>query len=84
MYPSLVETARCEALFASDVPAAATLSAAEVTAAVRLALLRFGGSRGCAAQMAAEYGDHPELAAARMRWAIATVRAVGTHRTAAA
>jgi hypothetical protein len=28
-----------------------------------------GGSRGCAGEVAAAYGDYPEIAAARMRWA---------------
>ena len=27
------------------------------------------GTRGCAGVMAQEFGDHPEAAAARMRWA---------------
>jgi Asp/Glu/hydantoin racemase len=74
MNASLVEKARCEALFASDVPTVHHLSAAEVAAAVRSALARFGGTRGCAAHMAGCFGDDPELAAARMRWAIETVR----------
>jgi hypothetical protein len=29
--------------------------------------------RGCAAQVAGEFGDHPETAVTRMAWAIATV-----------
>ncbi|MEU4423079.1 hypothetical protein AB0F81_20840 [Actinoplanes sp. NPDC024001] len=32
-----------------------------------------GGVRGCAADVASEYGDHPETAAPRMRWARALV-----------
>ena len=36
--------------------------------------LRLLGVRGCAAQVAGEYGERPETAAARMTWAIATVR----------
>jgi hypothetical protein len=39
------------------------------------------GSRGCAARVAQEFGDHPETAAARMRWArIAADQAFGTRR----
>ncbi len=61
--------ARAAALFVSDVSAAEQPSDAEVDAAIRTALRAHGGSRGCAADMAAAYGDHPELAAPRMRWA---------------
>jgi hypothetical protein len=68
-----VEAARAEALFVS------TLQASEAPAAdlVRHAVattLRLLGVRACAAQVAGEYGEHPETAAARMSWAIATVR----------
>jgi hypothetical protein len=31
--------------------------------------------QGCAAHLAGDFGDHPETAAARMRWALDTVRA---------
>jgi hypothetical protein len=34
--------------------------------------------------MAAEYGEHPETAAARMRWALAVVSASGVLTGAAA
>ena len=38
------------------------------------------GSRGCAERVAQEFGDHPETAAARMRWASAvTDEAFGTR-----
>jgi len=30
--------------------------------------IRQFGIRGCAGRMAQEFGDHPEAAAARMRW----------------
>ena len=36
-----------------------------MTAAIR----DYHGVKGCAAVMAAEYGEHPEQAAQRMRWA---------------
>jgi hypothetical protein len=61
--------ARAEALFASDVSSACTPDRDECGAAIRRALLRHGGVRGCAAQVAAQYGDYPETAAPRMRWA---------------
>ncbi|HEU4426872.1 MAG TPA: hypothetical protein VFR67_30435 [Pilimelia sp.] len=67
--------ARATALFVSDLPATGHLSRTEVEAAIRHALRTHGGTRGCAADMAATYGDYPELAAPRMRWAR---RVVGT------
>jgi hypothetical protein len=61
--------ARAEALFVSDVSASSALARDEFSEAIRAALLRHGGVRGCAAEVAAAYGDHPETAAPRMRWA---------------
>ena len=40
----------------------------QIREAVRRAVQDFG-SRGCAAGVAQEYGDHPDTAVARMRWA---------------
>jgi hypothetical protein len=62
-----VTGARHVALFASglqrsDVPTAA-MAAEAITATVR----RFG-IHGCLSRMAQEFGDHPDTAAARMRW----------------
>jgi hypothetical protein len=68
--------ARAEALFASDVSSASTPDRDECGAAIRAALLRHGGVRGCAAQVAAQYGDYPETAAPRMRWARQVARSV--------
>jgi len=56
------------ALFAStlqrsDAPRAGQARAAAATA------LRAYGRRGCAERVAQEFGDHPETAVARMRWA---------------
>lgn len=61
--------ARAAALFASDLPAASHPSARAVDAAIAGAVRRCGGTRGCVAHMAAAYGDYPETAAERMRWA---------------
>jgi hypothetical protein len=69
-----IRIARTEALFASSLSAADEPAADEVAAAIRDAIHRHGGSRGCASQMAAAYGDQPETAAARMRWAIRVVQ----------
>jgi hypothetical protein len=63
-----IATARCEALFASPLQRSETPPPAEVRRAVRLAI-RALGSRGCACHVAQEFGDHPEAAVTRMRWA---------------
>ncbi|HEX5204235.1 hypothetical protein ACFQS1_00695 [Paractinoplanes rhizophilus] len=66
------DTARAEALFASALQSSDQPSAAEVRTAVT-STLRALGLRGCAARLAAEFGDHPETAASRMSWAITTI-----------
>lgn len=66
--------ARAAALFVSDVSVADHPTDAEVDDAIRRSLCTHGGSRGCAADLAAAYGDRPELAASRMRWAIDIVQ----------
>jgi hypothetical protein len=68
-----VADARAEALFASLHDPSEVMSAADVEAAIREALRRLGGVRGCVVCVAGEFGDHPDLAAARMAWARAVV-----------
>ena len=63
-----VTDARCEALFASALQRSDAPCPAEVRDAVRRAVQSLG-SGGCAAQVAQEFGDHPETAILRMRWA---------------
>jgi hypothetical protein len=70
-----VAAARAEALFASDLSAYSRPTRGEVDAAISWAVRRFGGSRGCAGEVAAAYGDYPEVAVSRMRWARAVVAA---------
>jgi hypothetical protein len=60
--------ARHEALFASALQPSDTPTDDMIAGAITAAIHRFG-PRGCAARMAQEFGDHPETAAARMRWA---------------
>ena len=62
-----VNTAWCEALFASGLQESDTLTAEAVAEEIRRAVRRFG-IRGCAGRVAQEFGDHPELALERMRW----------------
>ncbi len=73
---TMLSDARAEALFCAHLPATTTLTRAEATAAIRDAVRAHHGVRGCAADVAAEFGDHPDLAVARMRWAAATVAAL--------
>ena len=58
----------CEALFASDLQASQHPDPREVRAAIRETLQAFGVRR-CVARVAQEFGDHPDTAVARMRWA---------------
>jgi hypothetical protein len=64
---------RAEALFASTIQASEHPSAQQVRSAVATTLRRFG-TAGCASRLAGEFGDHPDLAATRMAWALATIR----------
>lgn len=66
--------AQAEALFASGMSASTDPTSAEARAAIREAVCALGGTRGCAGQVAAAYGDCPEVAVPRMRWARQVVR----------
>jgi hypothetical protein len=59
---------RCEALFASALQRS-DLPTAEVVADAITEALGTLGSGGCACRMAEEYGNNPEAASERMRWA---------------
>jgi hypothetical protein len=65
--------ARAAALFVSNLSTSDRLTDADVEAAIKHSLRIHGGIRGCAADVAASYGDYPELAAPRMRWARSVV-----------
>jgi hypothetical protein len=56
------------ALFASTLQRSDAPSAGQARAAAAAALRAYG-RRGCAERVAQEFGDHPEAAVARMRWA---------------
>ena len=64
---STVDELLAEALFVSDVQPSQTCSCALVEAAVTQMIRRYG-SGGCAEAVAAEFGDHPEIAVRRMGW----------------
>lgn len=63
-----VDRARVEAVFVSGLQASDKPTAADVETAVAKTVRAYR-SRGCAARVAQEYGDHPDTAPARMRWA---------------
>lgn len=64
-----VPAARAAALFTSHLSATSRPSRADVDEAIQAAVRSHGGSRGCAADVAAAFGEYPELAVPRMRWA---------------
>jgi hypothetical protein len=59
-----------EALFVSSLQPSDRLSAARVEGAVHDSVLTHHGICGCADALAAEYGEHPDTAPDRMRWAL--------------
>jgi hypothetical protein len=63
-----ISAVRADALFVSPLQRSDDPTVGQVREAVAGAVRRFG-SRGCAARVAQEFGDHPELAVARMCWA---------------
>ena len=71
-YHLTVSAARADALFASALQRGDEPSAAQVRKAIAVAVHAFG-TRGCAARVAQAYGEHPETAVLRMRWARETV-----------
>jgi hypothetical protein len=62
-----VNDARCEALFASGLQRSQAPTAEAVAQAISCTVRQLG-TRGCASQMAQEFGDHPDAALDRMRW----------------
>jgi hypothetical protein len=76
--------ARAEALFTSTLPTGCQPDRGVVDSVIRSAVRAHGGIRGCAADVAAEYGDHPELAVRRMRWARRVVEELYRCRPATA
>jgi hypothetical protein len=57
-----------DALFASVLQRSDNPSAGQVRKAIAAATRAYGGL-GCVQRVAQEFGDHPEAAAERMRWA---------------
>jgi hypothetical protein len=74
--PGQLLAARAQALFTSDLSAHCEHTQVEVAAAIRHAFRTRNGVRGCAAEVAAAYGEDPETAARRMRWARAVIHGI--------
>ena len=62
------EAARADALFASALQRSDEPSPGQVRRAIAAAVVAYGGS-GCVARVAQAFGEHPETAVTRMRWA---------------
>ena len=71
-YHLSISTARADALFVSTLQRSDEPNATRVRQAIA-AMIRQFGAQGCAARVAQEYGEHPETAVLRMRWARALV-----------
>jgi hypothetical protein len=65
---TIVNEAVCEALFASPLQPSDAVTAEAVADAIGSTVRRLGPA-GCTNRMAEEFGDHPEEATDRMRWA---------------
>ncbi|MDQ1646600.1 MAG: hypothetical protein QOJ50_2784 [Cryptosporangiaceae bacterium] len=68
--PTVSLARRAEALFVSSLQPSEQPSASDVRRAIATSLRAYGGPSGCAARCAAEFGDHPDESANRMRWAL--------------
>jgi hypothetical protein len=79
MHPTADDTVRAEALFASDLQASDPITPQAVDDTVST-VLRSDGACECAARMAYEFGEHPETAAHRMRWARRAIQRAATER----
>jgi hypothetical protein len=73
MSQAIVECARAEALFVTMLQRSDHASSEQIRAAITEAVRRHG-SRGCAALVAQEFGEHPDTAVVRMRWALDVTR----------
>lgn len=72
----MTPAARAEALFVSSVQPSEHPDGSALVSAIDASLRTHGGELGCACECAAEYGEHPETAVERMRWALEISTAV--------
>ena len=79
-YESRISATRAEAVFASALQCSDRPGAMQIRQAIIKALGAYGAP-GCVALVAQAYGDHPETAVTRMRWARTVVaRTFGSSR----
>ena len=82
-YQSSIDAVWADALFASALQRSDRPSSRQVRQAIAGAVASYGDS-GCAARVAQAFGEHPETAVTRMRWARTVVaRDVPAARLAA-
>ncbi|AEV87400.1 hypothetical protein ACWT_6387 [Actinoplanes sp. SE50] len=79
---SIVKDLAAEALFVSCLQPSEYPTRRALEDAITSTLLQYG-SDGCAAGVAAEFGDHPDIAVRRMRWVQAELAEVITFRAPA-
>ncbi len=79
---SLIDDLLVEALFASDVQPSDAPTPESVQHAITRTIVRFG-TDGCAARVATEFGDHPDIAVGRMAWVRETLSRAGAAAPAA-
>lgn len=80
MYPRSVRALQADASFVSALQRSDEPNASQIRRAVMVTLNAYRGA-GYAEWVAQEFGDHPETAAVRMRWARATVTILEGHRS---
>lgn len=80
---SIVRDLAAEALFVSSLQPSERPNRAAVEQAVT-AMILMHGSEGCAADVATEFGDHPDIAVVRMNWVHSELTGVLAPRQAAA
>ena len=68
-----------DALFVSMLQCSDRPSTGQARQAIAAAIHAYGG-RGCAERVAQEFGDHPETAVVRMRWALAVASECSDQR----
>lgn len=68
MHHLSISAVQADALFVSALQRGDHPGAKDIRQAVAAAVEAFG-QRGCAGRVAQEFGDHPETAVTRMRWA---------------
>ena len=73
MHDLSIPTFQADALFASAMQPCDEPDSGQVRQAIAAAIRAFGGL-GCAERVAQEFGDHPETAVVRMRWARVVAR----------